>query len=103
MGCIYFSVPVVGGYFVMQWAIAKSHDSIGPNGERLPVKQIQGIGDKRVGSDGKVLSTVGAGGWGGGVRLSVSDEEVQRKNKRKLERFLKQQKRKQENERDAVS
>ena len=31
-----YPVPVVvGGYYVMQWAIGRSHASIGPRGERL--------------------------------------------------------------------
>ena len=74
----------------MQWAISKSHASIGEHGERLPIKDIQGIGDKRVGSDGdfKTITT--------GVKLAVSDEETHRKNRDKLDRFLKRQKRMQE-------
>ena len=43
MGCIYFSIPVVGGWHVMQWAIGKSHDSIGPKGEKLRIKEVEGI------------------------------------------------------------
>lgn len=93
-GCFYFSLPIVGGYHVMQWAISKAHDSIGENGERLPVKEIQGIGNKRVDRESGELKTVGAGGWGGGVRLATSDEETQRKNREKLHKFLKIQKKK---------
>jgi hypothetical protein len=87
MGFVYMTIPVVGGYYVMQWAIHKSHESIGERGERLPVKTVQGLGDKRIASDGSV-QTVGAGGLGGGVHLSVSTEEEQRRNRRKLEKFL---------------
>lgn len=86
MAFVYFTIPVVGGWYVMQWAIGKSHSSIGVNGERLPVKTISGIGDKR-GSDGQ---HVGAGGWGGGVRLVVSDTETQIKNKQKMDEFVEQ-------------
>jgi len=93
MGCVYFMIPVVGGYYVMQWAISKSHESIGPHGEKLPVKSVQGIGDKRVVTHDGQLATVGAGGWGGGVRLAVSDEATQRKNRENLDHFLKRQKR----------
>ncbi len=32
MGILYFSIPVIGGYQVMQWAISKSHESIGERG-----------------------------------------------------------------------
>lgn len=77
----------------MQWAISKSHESIGVHGEKLPVKELQGIGDKRVKNDGSV-ATVGAGGWGGGVRLSTSDQEIQRRNREKLDLFLQQKFRK---------
>lgn len=97
MGFFYFLIPVVGGWHVMQWAIARAHDSIGERGENLAQKQIQGIGRQRVTNDGEKFS-VGAGGWGGGVRLSESDEETQEKNKRKLLRFLKQQQKKTEDE-----
>jgi hypothetical protein len=98
MGGVYFTLPIFGGYHVMQWAISKSHASIGARGELLPqnrkdVLRAVGspstdggevVGDRR--PDGR---TVGAGGWGGGVRLAVSDEETQRRNREKLEKFLK--------------
>lgn len=88
MGLIYMTIPIVGGYYVMQWAIAKSHASIGERGERLPVKTVQGLGNRRIDHDG-TARIVGAGGLGGGVRLSVSTEEEQRRNRRKLEKYLK--------------
>lgn len=103
MGFIYFSIPVVGGWHVMQWAIAKSHASIGEQGERLPVKTVQGIGDKVIGEDGRVETQVGAGGWGGGVNLAVSDEETQKRNRRMLNKFLRQQKRRQKEEEDEAT
>lgn len=104
MGGVYFTLPILGGYHVMQWAISKSHESIGVYGERLPEKRkeldhsssttLSGagvvLGDRR--SDGR---TVGAGGWGGGVRLAVSDEETQKRNRMKLDKFLRQQQKKQ--------
>jgi hypothetical protein len=99
MGGVYFTLPILGGYHVMQWAISKSHQSIGVRGEFLPRERkellddssstrLRGsvVGDRR--ADG---TTVGAGGWGGGVRLAVSDEETQRKNRSKLDKFLKKQ------------
>ena len=87
MGFVYMTVPIIGGYHVMQWAISKSHESIGERGEKLPIKTVQGIGDKRIKRDGS-SQTVGAGGIGGGVHLAVSTEEEQRRNRRKLEKFL---------------
>jgi len=33
MGFVYFSLPVIGGYYVMQWAISKSHEEIGERGK----------------------------------------------------------------------
>lgn len=104
MGCIYFTLPVIGGWHVMQWAIGKSHASIGIDGEYLPVQTLQGLGDKAVvrrEPDGPpVLTRVGAGGWGGGVRLAVSDEETQQRNHKMLQRFLRQQKKRQLQQRD---
>lgn len=93
MGCVYFSIPVVGGYQIMQWAISKSHESIGKRGEFLPKKEIQGIGDKRILEDG-TEEKVGAGGVGGGVRLAVSDPKTQTQNRQMLEAFFRQQRRK---------
>jgi hypothetical protein len=99
MGFVYFSIPVISGWYIMQWAISKSHDSIGYYGEHLPQKSIQGVGDLRPvldeqeqQSDGiKVIKyeKVGAGGWGGGVHLVVSDEEEQKRNRKKLRKLLK--------------
>jgi len=102
MGGVYMTLPIIGGYYVMQWAISKSHDSIGQYGERLPIKQVQGIGDKRIidSNNQNQIETVGAGGWGGGVRLAVSDAETQSKNNKKLARFLKHQKIKYQDEND---
>lgn len=89
MGFIYFSIPVVSGWFITDWAVKKSHENIGERGEKLKVKEIQGIGDKRM-VDGK-LEKVGAGGWGGGVRLAVSDQQTQEQNMKLLQKFLKKQ------------
>lgn len=59
-------------------------------------KQVQGLGDKRV-IDGKA-SKVGAGGIGGGVKLTVSDEKTQQQNKLMLEAFLRREERKRKRE-----
>ncbi len=37
MGCVYFTIPVVGGWYVMQWAISKSVEEIGERGELVDV------------------------------------------------------------------
>mmetsp|Transcript_6391 Transcript_6391/g.9739 ORF Transcript_6391/g.9739 Transcript_6391/m.9739 type:complete len:152 (+) Transcript_6391:152-607(+) len=92
MGFVYFTIPIIGGYNVMQWAISKSHESIGERGEKLEIKSVTGLGDKRI-VDGKE-ETIGSGGYGGGVRLAVSDEKFQRQNKVMLEAFLKSEERK---------
>eukprot|EP00586_Coscinodiscus_wailesii_P018404 CAMPEP_0172496976 /NCGR_PEP_ID=MMETSP1066-20121228/94725_1 /TAXON_ID=671091 /ORGANISM="Coscinodiscus wailesii, Strain CCMP2513" /LENGTH=108 /DNA_ID=CAMNT_0013269543 /DNA_START=141 /DNA_END=467 /DNA_ORIENTATION=- len=93
MGCFYFSIPLIGGYHVMQWAISKSHESIGERGEKLKVKRLQGYGDKIPSEDGKTQK-VGAGGLGGGVHLAVSDEDDQKRSKVMLERFFRQERKK---------
>jgi hypothetical protein len=90
MGGVYFTIPVVGGYYVMQWAIHKSHETIGEHGELLEEKKIQGIGDKRITTKG-TMEKVGAGGLGGGVKLAVSDEKTQEQNKAMLEAFFREQ------------
>lgn len=90
MAGVYFTIPVVGGYHVMQWAIGKSHETIGEHGELLNVKSIQGIGDKRIAQDG-TIEQVGAGGLGGGVKLAVSDDKTQQQNKAMLDAFFREQ------------
>jgi hypothetical protein len=97
MGCFYFSIPLVGGHYVMQWAISKSHESIGEQGEKLQVKDLQGFGNKRLDEDG-TLKQVGAGGWGAGVKLAVSDGETQKRNGEMLDKYFKKQRRKLEKE-----
>ena len=94
MGCVYFSIPVVGGWYVMQWAIGKAHDSIGEKGEKLKIKDVQGIGNQipmSSSDDGndKARWIIGAGGVGMGVKLAVSDEHDQQNSKKMLEKMLK--------------
>ena len=81
----------------MNWAIGKSHESIGLHGEKLPVEATHLGGNKTIDEQGRA-QTVGAGGWGGGVRLAVSDEETQRRNQKRLRKFLRRQKKKMEQE-----
>jgi hypothetical protein len=35
MGFVYFTIPIIGGYYVMQWAQSKSIENIGSKGEKL--------------------------------------------------------------------
>lgn len=93
MGFIYFSIPVVGGYNVMMWAISKSHESIGERGEKLKIKEVQGVGDVVVNEDGKVVR-LGKGNFGGGVKLAVSSQVEQERNRILLAKVLKRQERK---------
>lgn len=72
----------------MQWAISKSHVEIGEHGERLPIKEMQGLGDKRISAQSGEAERVGAGGWGGGVNLAKSDIDTQRRNNEKFKRML---------------
>ncbi|GFH55126.1 hypothetical protein CTEN210_11602 [Chaetoceros tenuissimus] len=91
MGCIYFSIPVIGGWHVMQWAIGNAHKSIGPKGEYLEVKEVQGIG--QVANVNGEQKRVGAGGLGMGVKLAVSDKEDQERSKKMLAKMLRQNRR----------
>ena len=70
----------------MQWAIGKSHESIGPKGEKLRVQEVEGIGDQtKIQGETK---KVGAGGIGMGVRLAISDKEDQLRSKKMLGKLL---------------
>ena len=92
MGCFYFSIPVVGGWNVMQWAIGRAHDSIGEKGEKLRIKEVHGIGNQSI-INGETR-IIGAGGVGAGVKLAVSDEQDQERSKKMLAKLLKQAKKK---------
>ena len=76
----------------MQWAINRSHESIGERGEKLRIKEVKGIGDQAIVSGG--VTRIGAGGLGMGVKLAVSNEEDQSKNKKNLKKFFKMEARK---------
>jgi hypothetical protein len=88
----------------MQWAISKSHESIGMHGEKLsvPIENENDHEAKILGQtaivDGREVQVVGGGGWGRGVRMVTSDEETQRRNREMLNKFLRKQKRKWEKE-----
>jgi hypothetical protein len=98
MGGVYFTIPVVGGYWVMQWAISKSHETIGKRGELLDenLKIVGLAGDKRINPRSGTAERVGAGGLGGGVKLAVSDEKTQRQNRAMLEAFFREQRKRQQ-------
>lgn len=80
----------------MEWAKSKSVDEIGARGEKLREKKLQGFGNKTV-IDGKVES-IGAGGWGGGVHLAISDEDTREKNRAMLEAMFKRERKRRKKE-----
>lgn len=98
MGCFYFSVPVVGGWHVMQWAIGKSHKSIGPKGELLEIKEVQGTGG--VAAVNGETKKIGAGGIGMGVKLAVSDKDDQERSKKMLGKILRDARRRRKKEQE---
>lgn len=86
----------------MQWAIGRSHRSIGPRGELLKQKEIQGIGDKRVLDNGTLQEVGGPTGILGGVKLAVSDAKTQEINNKNLRLFLKQERKKRKLKEEAL-
>jgi len=95
MGFVYFSIPVVVGYTVSSWVVSQSEATVEERFANIDKNSVQGLGDKVVVKDesGERTEVVGAGGWGGGVRLATSDQETQDINKVNLERFLRKQRR----------
>merc|ERR1719223_1581844 len=113
MSFVYFSIPVLGGYFVANKAVALSESSVqerfgdldrnctdttnvkmGSSFSSSPKleQRIVLSGDKIVVHDvGTGNEKVGAGVWGGGVKLATSDESTQEVNRINLERFMKKQ------------
>lgn len=55
MGFVYFCIPVIGGYYIMQAAIEQSHQNIGAKGEKLLLKQKIDAGTKE---QNKVLQSI---------------------------------------------
>ena len=101
MGGVYFTIPVIAGYYLMQWNMKMAEAKFGLNGEKMPKGHInQGdhnmetaavFGNTRL-VDGQE-QRVGAGGWGGGVRLAISDPETQERNQKKIRKYLRKLKR----------
>lgn len=81
MGSLYFSIPVVLGYFVVTKVVDMSESTVQ---ERL------GGTNSNI-SEENASEKIGAGGWGGGVNLATSNKETQDVNRINLERFLKKQ------------
>ncbi|KAL3767869.1 hypothetical protein ACHAWO_013688 [Cyclotella atomus] len=96
MGCFYASIPLVGGWYIMQWAISKSVEEIGERGEKLRHKELQGYGNKTI-IDGKE-QTVGAGGRFGGVHLAMSDQKTQENNMAMLKAMFEREKKRRRKE-----
>ena len=96
MGCFYASIPIVGGWYVMQWAIGKSVDEIGERGEKLRHKDLRGFGNKTV-IDGRE-EAIGAGGKLGGVHLATGDSSTQENNKLMLNALFRKERRRRNKE-----
>lgn len=96
MGMIYASLPLFGGYAAFGYVCNKRVENLGTDHEKLTaiVNTEPGttVGDTIL-INGKI-QRVGAGGKFGGVKLSVSDAEDQKKNKQMLQAYLRQQERK---------
>lgn len=108
MSGIYFSIPVIAGYWIATRAVAISEATVH---ERLVDRSSSGDGGPEtlaLGGDkilvGDRVEKVGAGGWGGGVHLVTSDSETQKVNRVNLERFLKKQRKlKEKREQEATA
>ena len=75
----------------MQWAIGEAHKSIGPKGEYLEVKEVQGIGQTAIVNGEQ--QKIGAGGVGKGVKLALSDKDDQARSKKMLSKMLRENRR----------
>ena len=92
MQFVYFSIPLIGGYFIMSYAISQS-DLKWSSKKPLPSKKeplnvVDGV-------------RIGEGGYGGGVKLAESCGEEQVHIRKRLEEMLRMERRKKErNEKD---
>lgn len=96
MGGVYFSIPVLVGYYVSTYAIAQSDATLVERFGSTSNKR-SSDNDNNNANNTTTSKVIGAGGWGGGVRLAGSDSSTQETNRINLERFLKQQRRRQRN------
>jgi hypothetical protein len=90
MGCAYFTIPIIGGYYIMQWAISKAPKELQMDQHGIQKGEV--YGNTRIVQGGQE-QRVGAGGWGGGVKLAVNDAETQERSSKSLKRYMRQLKR----------
>ena len=84
MGCVYFSIPVIGGYYTWLYVNQKSVENIGRDGVKL--KQAQ---KHEPNENTETQTSVG-------VKLVKSTDETQKQNREMLQSFLKAQKQQQQ-------
>lgn len=90
MSCVYFSIPVVAGYFIANEAVAVSESTVQERFGDCSVRSNDTAYDRK--SSNERIEKIGAGGgWGGGVNLATSDSKTQEINRINLERFMKKQ------------
>jgi hypothetical protein len=94
MGSLYFSIPVVLGYFVVTKVVDISESTVqerfgGSNGNGISSSSSSSSNSSS--EENNEFEKIGAGGWGGGVNLATSNKETQDVNRINLERFLKKQ------------
>jgi len=114
MGCVYFSIPVIAAYFGVNKLVdateSAAHEqrvrgSNNNNGNSNSSDNSNSNSAMIGGTEeAQSIGTVGAGGWGGGVRLAGNDKVTQDVNRINLERFMrKQRKLKEKREREEAA
>jgi hypothetical protein len=98
MGSLYFSIPVVLGYFVVTKVVDISESTVqerfggsNGNGNGISSSSSSSSSSNSSSEENNEFEKIGAGGWGGGVNLATSNKETQDVNRINLERFLKKQ------------
>jgi hypothetical protein len=88
MGGVYFTIPLIGGYYTYCQMDKNVENNYGKNYEKLYAYKekhgLEGIGNIRV-SDGK---KIGLDGWGGGTALVNSDPITDQRNEQKIRLYL---------------
>jgi len=114
MSCVYFSIPVIAAYFGVNKLVdateSAAHEqrvrgSINSNNRNSDNNNSNNSSSMIGGTEeAQSIETVGAGGWGGGVRLAGNDGVTQDVNRINLERFMrKQRKLKEKREREEAA
>ncbi|KAL7564180.1 hypothetical protein ACA910_021037 [Epithemia clementina (nom. ined.)] len=102
---VYFTIPLIAAFYLLERTLKHIDENTRQRSEELLKYQLnKNKSNNGTESDpeaspndfikgntrivGDTEQRVGAGGWGGGVRLAVNDPETEKRNQRKIRKYL---------------